>query len=119
MKKISIVILILLFISPIVAYSATFEGHKVESKKDVESVTSYKTTQLFGTQGDQITMVAEMVALLFAYQGIISFSDVGIAGVTDKPSADAYVQGLYSTIWMQRNALKEAAKKVITDNDLK
>lgn len=98
---------------------AKFKNIEVGSKFDVECVKSRETMKLVGNQGDQLKLMGSMMALLFAYQGVIGFGDTGIEGISNKATADAYVLTLFSTLWQPILALNTEADKLIKDNDLK
>ena len=99
-------------------FSGTFLGKEVHTKEDVNRVTSEHIANLQGGREDQLKMIGDILCLLLAYQGKITFAEAGIASVTNMASADTYVTNLYQSVWLERNNIRQQAKQYIIDNNL-
>lgn len=96
-----------------------FKGADCSTKADVEAAQSVETMKIIGNQGDQLKLMGEMVALLMAYQGVIGFDQAGVEGVTDEPSARAYILNILAIKWLPILSVRQEAEQFIMDNDLK
>lgn len=96
-----------------------FKDAECNSKADVEAAVSVEVMRTLGSQDKQLKLIGDMIALLYAYQGVIPFGSVGIPGVTDKATADAYVLNTLITLWSPMLALRTEADNYIKDNNLK
>lgn len=112
-------------VEPIPTPVGQFRGKNVYTKKDVQRIAMEDIANSFSARegnvdrvGDQLKIIGELISLLLAYQGKITFSQCGIQGVIDTTSADSYVSDLYNTLWSQRNSIRQQAKQFIIDNNL-
>ncbi|MCF6147261.1 MAG: hypothetical protein E3K37_01235 [Candidatus Kuenenia sp.] len=103
-----------------------FRGRDVYTKKDVQRIAREDIANLFATREDnedkvgaQLKTVSDLILLLLAYQGKISFAQCNIQGVVDTISADAYINNLYATLWAQKTEIKLEAEQFIAANNLK
>ena len=93
--------------------------------KDVLVETSNRVSNLFSdptgmtsAEGYQIKLMSQMIAILFAHAGTITYPQVGIPAITDKASADSYVTTNLLPLWLQTFQIKAEAEKYISDNKL-
>jgi hypothetical protein len=103
-----------------------YEGQKVQSISEVIAMTVEKTNKLFSdpsgfldTNSYQLKLLSQMVSLLYAYIGVVKYDDIGIAGITDKTSADKFVTTQMLPLWLQNNVINSNADQFIKDNNLK
>lgn len=117
--KIFISCLITVIVTVSIARAVEYRGKEVKTKQDVQSIEDYELMKLTGGQNNQIKMLGELVALLYAYMGKIEFDKAGIKNVTDNTSADAYIAALYDGLWKTRNAIRTEASQIITNEGLR
>lgn len=101
-----------------------FYGLKVTTAQEVDVMAQEKISALFSdpagklsTVEYQIKLISQMVVILLANQGVISYADTGINGVIDKASASEYVLNLLP-LWLQASTIKTNAELFIKDNNL-
>lgn len=92
---------------------------------DVLIATANRTSNLFSDptgllspERYQIKLMSQMLAILFAYAGTITYPQIGISSITDKASADAYITTNLLPLWLQSFQIQAEAAKYISDNKL-
>ena len=103
----------------------TINGKRAITAKEVILDASKMSKDLFSDPSGnldsvsyQIKIISHAVSILFAYNGIINYTDVGIPGIVDKESADKYITNNLLPLWIKNNQIQSAAQQFIIDNAL-
>ena len=100
-----------------------FLGNVVYSDRDVKKGVADAIANMFSasqgnidTVSDQFKIVSEMIAIQFAKIGWMTWSEVGISGVTDEVSAQKHFDNNVKPLWDNRNSLRQLAKQFLMEN---
>ena len=98
----------------------TFLGKPIITRKDVSRAVNTKlsedTRKLIGdddTISSKIKLINNVLVLVLAMQGTITYEQANIDGIGSAASASAYIQGLYNSLWSKRNDYEQQAKQFI------
>lgn len=102
-----------------------FMGHKIYHARDVKQVVAEELTTMFAAStdsgdkvADQLKLVCDILALLCAKEGWVSYPQAGIQGVANEAQAVTYITDNLVPLLNQRNTLRQQAKQFIQDNGL-
>ena len=102
-----------------------FMGRKIYHARDVKQAVAEEIATMFAAPtnsgdkvADQLKLVCDILSLLCAKEGWVSYPQAGIQGVSDEATAVAYINDNLVPLLNQRNALRQQAKQCIQDNGL-
>ena len=102
-----------------------FLGKKIYNAKDVKKAVAEEIATIFATPtdsgdkvADQLKLVCDILALLCAKEGWVSYAQAGIQGVTTETQAITYITDNLVPLLNQRNSLRQQAKQFIQDKGL-
>lgn len=99
-----------------------FLGKIIRTKQDVSGAVNAKLSENIKSitgSGDstsnKIQLINNVLVLVLAMQGTITYEQANIAGILNTASATAYIQGLYNSLWSKRNDYEQQAQNFITE----
>lgn len=102
-----------------------FMGKKIFHASDVKKVVAEEIATMFATPigsgdkvADQLKLVCDILALLCAKEGWVSYSQAGIQGVTNEAQAITHITDNLVPLLNQRNSLRQQAQQFIQNNGL-
>lgn len=102
-----------------------FLGKQIYNVKDVKKAVAEEIAAVFSAStdsgdkvADQLKLVCDILALLCAKEGWVTYAQAGIQGVTDEAQAVTYITNNLIPLLNQRNALRLQAKQFIQNNGL-
>ena len=102
-----------------------FLGKEIYTAKDVKNVVAEKIADMFAATtnsgdkiADQLKIICDILALLCAKEGWVSYPQAGIQGVSSEAEAFAYIKDNLIPLLDKRNALRGEAKQFMQDKGL-
>ena len=102
-----------------------FLGRKIYHARDVKRAVAEEISTIFAAPtdsgdkiADQLKLVCDILALLCAKEGWVSYAQAGIQGVLNETQAVTYINDNLVPLLNQRNSLRQQAKQFIQDNGL-
>ena len=102
-----------------------FLGKTIHTKEDVTKAANAKLSadirELIGdndTISSKIKLINNVLVLVLAMQGTITYEQANIDGIGSAASASAYIQGLYNSLWSKRNDYEQQAKQFILETGM-
>jgi hypothetical protein len=98
---------------------------KLTTKKEVLFDASERIKALFTDPNGisssvdyKIKIMSQMISVLFALNGTIKYTEIGIPSITDKESADKYIADYLLPLWLKGIQIQAEAAQFIIDNAL-
>ena len=102
-----------------------FLGKKIYHAREVKQAVAEEIATMFAAStdsgdkvADQLKLVCDILALLCAKEGWVTYAQAGIQGVTSEAQAITHIANNLVPLLNQRNVLRQQAKQFIQDNGL-
>lgn len=102
-----------------------FLGKKIYHARDVKQAVAEEIATMFAAStnsgdkvADQLKLVCDILALLCAKGGWVTYAQAGIQGITSEAEAVTYINNNLVPLLNQRNNLRQQARQFIQDKGL-